>query len=74
MADFNVGDRVEIVYHKDSEHKGKRGKITFIGAGMMQGTNPLDHNINLPDQEQRLLITLEDNTLLEAQSFQLRKV
>jgi len=75
MSDFNVGDRVEILSHKNSEHKGKLGKISFIGAGLMQGTNPLDYNIDLPDQESRFIITLEDNTLLDdVQSFQLRRV
>ena len=75
VSDFNVGDRVEILSHKNSEHKGKLGKISFIGAGLMQGTNPLDYNIDLPDQESRFIITLEDNTLLgDVQSFQLRRV
>jgi hypothetical protein len=73
-SEFSVGDMVEITFHKNSEYKGKRGKITYIGPGMMQGTNPLDYNIDLPDQERRFFITLDDNTLLdEVQSFQLRK-
>ena len=75
MSDFNVGDRVEILYYKNSEYKGRLGKITFIGAGMMQGTNPLDYNIDIPDQERRLIVTLDDNTILDQlQPFQLRKV
>ena len=75
MADFRVGDRVEILFHKDSDHKGKMGKVSFIGAGMLHGTNPLDYNIDIPDQEKRFIITLEDDTLLDdVQAFQLRRV
>ena len=75
MSDFNVGDRVEILTHRNVEHKGKLGKISFIGAGLMQGTNPLDYNIDIPDQERRFIITLEDSTLLDdVQSFQLRRI
>jgi hypothetical protein len=73
--EFSVGDRVEITYYKNSEYKGRQGKITYIGAGMMQGTNPLDFNIDMPDQERRFFVTLDDSTLLdEVQSFQLRKL
>ncbi len=75
MADFSVGDRVEILFHRNAEYKGKQGKISFIGAGMMQGTNPLDYNIELPDQERRFVVVLDDNTIVDGiQSFQLRKV
>ncbi len=75
VSDFSVGDRVEILFHKNAENKGKKGKITFIGAGMLQGTNPLDYNIEIPDQEKKYIITLDDNTLLDdVQSFQLRKI
>ncbi len=75
MSDFTVGDRVEIEFHKNNEYKGRLGKISFIGAGMMHGTNPLDYNIDIPDQENRFIITLDDNTLLDdIQFFQLRKI
>ena len=75
MSDFSVGDRVEILLHTKNEYKGRLGTISFIGAGMMQGTNPLDYNIDIPDQEKRLIVTLEDNTLLDnVESFQLRKI
>jgi hypothetical protein len=75
VSDFNVGDRVEILSHKNSEYKGKLGKISFIGAGLMQGTNPLDYNIDIADQESRFIITLDDNAILDdLQSFQLRKI
>jgi hypothetical protein len=73
-ADFSVGDRVEILIHLNSEYKGRLGKISVIGAGMMQGTNPLDYNIDIPNQERRFIITLDDTTILDdIQSFQLRK-
>jgi hypothetical protein len=74
VSDFSVGDRVEILFHKNSENKGKLGKVSFIGAGLMQGTNPLDDNIDIPNQESRFIITLDDNAILDdIQSFQLRK-
>jgi hypothetical protein len=75
VSDFSVGDKVEILFHKNSEYKGRVGKISFIGAGMLHGTNPLDYNIELPDQERKFIVTLEDNTLLDdVQSFQLRRL
>jgi hypothetical protein len=75
VSDFSVGDRVEILIHLNSEYKGRLGKISVIGAGMMQGTNPLDYNIDIPNQEKRFIITLDDNAILnDIQSFQLRKI
>jgi hypothetical protein len=74
VSDLSVGDRVEILVHLNSEYKGRLGTISVIGAGMMQGTNPLDYNIDIPNQERRFIITLDDNTILDdIQSFQLRK-
>lgn len=75
MADFEIGDKVEILFHLNNEYKGRKGKITYIGAGMMQGTNPLDYNIEIPDQQRRFIITLDDNTLInDVQPFQLKKI
>jgi hypothetical protein len=75
VSDFRVGDRVEILFHKNSEHKGRTGTVSFIGAGMLHGTNPLDYNIDIPDQGKRFIITLEDNTLVDdVESFQLRRL
>jgi len=75
VSEFSVGDRVEILFHRSSEYKGKTGKISFIGAGLMQGTNPLDYNIDIPDQGSRFIITLDDNSILDdIQSFQLRRI
>ena len=75
MSDFQVGDRVEIVFHTNNEYKGKMGKISYIGAGMMQGTNPLDFNIDIPDHDKRFIVMLDDATLLDNMNpFQLRKV
>jgi hypothetical protein len=75
VLNFQVGDRVEILSHLQNEYKGKLGKISYIGAGMMQGTNPLDYNIDIPDQESRFIVMLDDTTVLgDIQSFQLRKI
>ena len=75
VSDFNLGDRVEILFHLNNDYKGRLGQITFIGAGLLQGTNPLDYNIDIPNQEHRFFVTLDDNTLLDdVQAFQLRKM
>jgi hypothetical protein len=75
VADFEIGDKVEILFHLNNEYKGRTGKITYIGAGMMQGTNPLDYNIEIPDQQRRFIVTLDDNTLInDVQPFQLKKM
>jgi hypothetical protein len=74
VLDFSVGDRVEILFHRKGELKGKQGRISFIGPGLMQGTNPLDYNIDIPNQGSRFIITLDDNSILDdIQSFQLRR-
>jgi hypothetical protein len=75
VSDLKVGDKVEIMYHPNIEYKGKQGKINYIGAGILQGTNPLDYNIDIPNQESRFIIILDDNTVLsDMHDFQLRKV
>jgi hypothetical protein len=75
VSDFNVGDRVEISLHKNREYEGRSGSISFIGAGLMQGTNPLDYNIDIPDQASRFIITLDDSVVVDdIQAFQLRKI
>jgi hypothetical protein len=74
VSDFKVGDKVEILYHPNSEYRGKFGKINYIGAGMLQGTNPLDYNIDIPNQDSRIIIILDDNTVVsDMHDFQLRK-
>ncbi len=75
MSDFKVGDKVEIIFHLQKELKGKIGKISIIAGGLLQGTNPLERNINLGEQDARFIITLEDNTVLgDIRATQLRKV
>jgi hypothetical protein len=75
VSDFKIGDRVEIQFHANTEYNGKIGKISFIGAGLMQGTNPLDYNIDIPDQESRFIVMLDDATIVDnVHMFQLRKV
>ena len=64
MSDFKVGDKVEIVFHAKSEYKGKLGKISYIGKGLMQGTNPLENNINVPNPDARYIVALEGGTVL----------
>jgi len=74
LSNLEIGDKVEILYHINSDYRGMLGTISYIGAGLMQGTNPLDYNIEMPDQERRYVIIMEDNTILgDVQSGQLRK-
>lgn len=75
MAEFSVGDRVKILFHKNTEFNDRLGTVTFIGAGLMHGTNPLDYNIEVPGQGRRFIITLDDDTIVDdIESFQLRKL
>jgi hypothetical protein len=75
MSDFNVGDKIEILYHANSEYTGRRGKIMFIGAGLRQGTDMLENNINLPEQDSRLIVALDDGTIVNnIREVQIRKM
>jgi hypothetical protein len=75
MSDFNVGDKIEILYHENSEYTGRQGKIMFIGTGLRQGTDMLENNINLPEQDSRLIVALDDNTVVNnIRGLQLRKL
>ena len=75
MSDFKVGDRIEILFHAKSEYKGKRGKVMFIGTTLRQGTDMLENNINLIDQDSRLIIALDDSTIVsDIKDVQLRKL
>jgi hypothetical protein len=56
ISDFNVGDKVEILYNANIAYSGKRGKVTYIGTGLRQGTDMLENNINLPEDSSRRLI------------------
>ena len=75
MSDFKVGDKIEILYHTNSEYEGKRGKVMFIGTSLKQGTDMLENNINNIEQYSRLIIALEDNTVInDVREAQLRKL
>ncbi len=74
MTDFMVGDSVEILYHPNNTLNGRKGKVIFIGASLKQGTNPLENNINVPDPETRLIVEMDDKTIInDIRSVQLRK-
>ncbi len=74
MSDFSIGDNIEILYHANSSYNGKRGKVMFIGTSLRQGTDMLENNINVPNEDARLIIALEDNTILNVRDIQLRKL
>ncbi len=75
MPDFKIGDKIEIVFHAVSSYIGKQGKIMFIGKSLKQGTDMLENNINTPDPEPRLIVTLDDGIIVSDIRYeQLRKV
>ncbi len=75
MADFSAGDRVEILYHVNSAYTGRRGTVMFVGTTMRQGMDPLANDINTADQDARIIVALEDKTLLDdIRETQIRKV
>ena len=75
MSEFNVGDKIEIVFHAIKEYIGQRGKVMYIGTSLNQGTDMLEHNINVPDPEPRLIVALNDGTIVNnIQEPQLRKL
>ena len=72
---FKVGDKVQIVSHAKGEYKGKLGKISYVGKSLMQGTDPLESNIDTLAQEKRFIIIMDDSTLLgDILDFQIRRV
>jgi hypothetical protein len=75
VSDFIIGDKIEIVFHAISSYVGKRGKIMYIGTTLRQGTDMLENNINLLDQDSRLIVALDDSTIVnDVREAQLRKV
>lgn len=75
MSDLIVGDRIEIVFHPKSEYKSKKGKVMFIGTSLRQGTDMLENNINIPDLDPRLIVALDDGTIVnDIREVQLRKL
>jgi hypothetical protein len=75
MSGFNIGDKVEILYHANAEYKGKSGKLMFIGNSLKSGTNMLEENLGTPDNDKRLIVALEDGTVIsDVREVQLRKM
>ena len=74
MSDFNVGDKIVILYHANSEYTGKSGKIVFIGNSLKSGTNMLDENLGTPDKDTRIIVALDNGTVInDIRDVQLRK-
>ena len=75
MSDFNVGDKIEVVYHANKEYKGKQGKVIFIGSSLKQGTDMLENNFDEPGRDPRIIVALDDNTIVnDIRDVQLRKL
>lgn|GEM_PF-2427065 len=74
MSDFKIGDKTEILYHPNSEYIGKSGKIVFIGNSLKSGTNMLDENLGTPEKDTRIIVALDDGTVINnIRNEQLRK-
>lgn len=75
MSDFKVGDKIEIIFHAIKEYIGKQGKIMFIGPSLKQGTDMLNNNINNIEHELRLIVVLDDSTVIDdIMDGQIRKI
>ena len=75
MSEFKVGDKVEIAFHAKSEYRGKLGKIKYVGKSLSQGTDMLENNFNMLDQDPRFIVALDDSTIVsDIRDIQLRKV
>jgi hypothetical protein len=75
MSDFNIGDRVEISYHIERKYIGQKGKITYAGYSLMEGTAPSDFRQVDVDEESRYLIQLDNGEILnELRAVQLLKL
>ncbi len=75
MSDFKIGDKIEVIYHAVSSYVGKKGKVMFIGTTLRQGTDMLENNINVVEQDPRLIVALDDSTILDGlRDSQLRKI
>ncbi len=75
MSDFKVGDKIEVIFHGIKDYIGKKGKIMFVGTTLRQGTDMLENNINSAEQESRLIVVLDDSTVInDVKSGQIRKL
>jgi hypothetical protein len=75
MANFNIGDQIEILYHENPAYSGVRGKVMFVGTSLRQGTDMLENNINLPDQDPRFIVALDNSTIVSnLREVQLKKL
>jgi hypothetical protein len=75
MVEFKIGDKVEINYHTERKYIGQKGKITFTGRNLMEGTAPSDFRQVDVDENYRYIVLLDNSTLLsDLRVEQLRKV
>ena len=75
MADLKIGDRVEINFHAERKYKGQKGKITYVGRSLMEGTAPSDFRQVDVDENYRYIVLLDNGILLtDLLVEQLRKV
>jgi hypothetical protein len=75
MTDFNVGDKIEIIYHTNAVYKGKHGKVMFVGHSLKAATNPLSEDFGIPDETPRLIVALDDGTIVnDIRDVQLKKI
>ena len=74
MSKLNIGDRIEIIYHSEAKHIGKKGKVIYIGGSLTSGTQPAEEKLS-GFQEIRYVVELDDGTMFnDLREGQLRKL
>ena len=75
MAEFKIGDGVEINFHIEKKNIGQKGKIILSGHSMKEGTQPSDFRQLNVEENFRYIVLLDNGTLLpDLREEQLRKI
>ena len=65
MAKLGIGDRVQIIHHRDEEYVGKIGKIVHVGSGNRPVTQPSEVDLPTLPQEPYYAIELDDGVEMQ---------
>ena len=64
MSELKIGERVEIKYHTEGKYIGEKGKITYAGRSLKEGTVPSDFRQVDVEEEPRYIVQLDNGTSL----------
>ncbi len=74
MAKFNIGDRVEIIYHL-SLKEVEPGKVIYVGGDLKSSTQPAEEKYGSMNKEIRYVVELDDGVIFnDLREEQLRKI